>query len=131
MKGDHKTSIPETESLRILMTYKGSAETGKDFRDDYMILTLAEDRKPEPLARAVINFPEMEGEKVLFLHDLTPYEGGDREKGMLLQTVQSFAGRRGYRKICMNGGKQASGFLQGQGFTEMPGGLLFQKEVEA
>ena len=131
MKGDHKTSIPETESLRILMTYKGSAEAGKDFRDDYMILTLAEDGKPEPLARAVINFPEMEGEKALFLHDLTPHEGGDREKGMLLQTAQAFARNRGYRKICMNGGNQNPGFLQGKGFTEMPGGLLFQKEVEA
>lgn len=131
MKGERKTSIPETENLRILMTYKGTADVGTDFRDDYMILTLAADGKPEPLARAVINFPEMEGEKVLFLHDLAPYEGGNREKGMLLQTVQSFAGRRGYRKICMNGGDQDTGFLQGQGFTEMPGGLLFQKEVKA
>ena len=43
MKGDHKTSIPETESLRILMTYKGSAEAGKDF---YTYLINKKERSP-------------------------------------------------------------------------------------
>ena len=36
----------QNEDMRVLITYKGSAEIGKEFQDDYMILnwSLMEDR---------------------------------------------------------------------------------------
>ena len=30
----------QNEDIRVLITYKGSAEIGKEFQDDYMILEL-------------------------------------------------------------------------------------------
>ena len=37
----------QNEDMRVLITYKGSAEIGKEFQDDYMILELVTDGRPD------------------------------------------------------------------------------------
>ena len=53
----------QNEDMRVLITYKGSAEIGKEFQDDYMILELVTDGRPDALASAVVNFPLLDGIK--------------------------------------------------------------------
>lgn len=64
----------QNEDMRVLITYKGSAEIGKEFQDDYMILELVTDGRPDALASAVVNFPLLDGNKSIFIHDLVSYE---------------------------------------------------------
>ena len=44
----------QNKDMRVLITYKGSAEIGKEFQDDYMILELVTDGRPDALASAVV-----------------------------------------------------------------------------
>lgn len=39
----------QNKDMRVLITYKGSAEIGKEFQDDYMILELVTDGRPDVL----------------------------------------------------------------------------------
>lgn len=88
----------QNEDMRVLITYKGSAEIGKEFQDDYMILELVTDVRPDALASAVVNFPLLDGNKSIFIHDLISYESMEA-KETLLEVIEKFARKRGYAAI--------------------------------
>ena len=72
MRGNKTTGTQEERSLRVLIHYQGSAWAGDAIQDDGMLLVLSPDGTPERLADAVINFPILDGRRVLFIHDLKP-----------------------------------------------------------
>lgn len=73
MNGNNPAGVQDESRLRLLLTYKGSAYVGEDIRDDYIFLSLVHDGSPDPLASAVINFPVIDGKRVLFIHDIQPH----------------------------------------------------------
>ena len=129
MKGKETTGAQEERNLRVLIHYQGSVREGDSVQDDSILLTLAPDGTPERLADAVINFPILNGRRVLFIHDLKPYKGGEKEKKILLDTIEAFAKRQGYPVICMDGGRQEKRFLKAQGFHKLPGQMLVEKRL--
>ena len=83
----------QNEDMRVLIIYKGSAEIGKEFQDDYIILELVTDGRPDALASAVVNFPLLDGNKSIFIHDLISYESMEA-KETLLEVIEKFARKR-------------------------------------
>ena len=123
------TGTQEERSLRVLIHYQGSAWAGDAIQDDGMLLVLSPDGTPERLADAVINFPILDGRRVLFIHDLKPYKGGKKEKKILLDTIEAFAESRGYPVVFIDTGRQKKRFLKEQGFHQIPGQMLAEKRV--
>lgn len=109
--------------LRLLLTYKGSAYAGEDIQDDYIFLSLVHDGSPDPLASAVINFPVIDGKRVLFIHDIQPHG----EKKSLMESIESIARKRGYDTIYINTSRQEKNFLKNQGFIKLPGRMMAKK----
>ena len=107
----------QNEDMRVLITYKGSAEIGKEFQDDYMILELVTDGRPDALASAVVNFPLLDGNKSIFIHDLVSYESMETKES-LLEVIEKFARKRGYAAIYINSIRQDRGFLDKEKFIE-------------
>lgn len=114
--------------MRVLITYKGSAEIGKEFQDDYMILELVTDGRPDALASAVVNFPLLDGNKSIFIHDLISYESMEA-KETLLEVIEKFARKRGYAAIYINSIRQDRGFLDKEKFIEVSGRTMAKKDV--
>ena len=81
----------QNEDIRVLITYKGSAEIGKEFQDDYMILELVTDGRPDALASAVVNFPLLDGNKSIFIHDLISYESMEAKETLAVEQKRSIA----------------------------------------
>ena len=81
----------QNEDMRVLITYKGSAEIGKEFQDDYMILELVTDGRPDALASAVVNFPLLDGNKSIFIHDLISYESMEAKETLAVEQKRSIA----------------------------------------
>lgn len=122
----------QNEDMRVLITYKGSAEIGKEFQDDYMILELVTDGRPDALASAVVNFPLLDGNKSIFIHDLVSYESMDESmetKESLLEVIEKFARKRGYAAIYINSIRQDRGFLDKEKFIEVSGMTMAKKDV--
>ena len=118
----------QNEDMRVLITYKGSAEIGKEFQDDYMILELVTDVRPDALASAVVNFPLLDGNKSIFIHDLISYESMEA-KETLLEVIEKFARKRGYAAISINSIRQDRGFLDKENFIEVSGRTMAKKDV--
>ena len=127
MKGKQLAGAAD-QKLRVLLTYKGSAPAGSEIQDDYISLNLEADGRPEPVAAAVVNFPVMEGEKVLFIHSLDAEKNAARE--YLLGVIEDFARKRGYPAVYINTGKQKKRFLKKQGFEEVPEKPIARKVLE-
>lgn len=121
----------KTGKMRLLITYKGSADIEENVlrrvEDDFVVLALNIEGTPESLATATINFPEINGKSVLFIHDIMSHDSDNRE--LLLSAITSFAQNRGYGEIYINSARQPAYFLAEQGFWEQPGGILAQMEV--
>lgn len=128
MKGNRHAGAQD-EHLRLLLTYKGSADAGEDIQDDYLLLTLKPDTAPEPLALAVITFPVLEGKKALFIHDIQPYKGNEEERKLLLDAAESFARKQGYQSLYINTSRQKKGFLNRQGFQDIPDMSIAKKDL--
>lgn len=118
----------QNEDMRVLITYKGSAEIGKEFQDDYMILELVTDGRPDALASAVINFPLLDGNKSIFIHDLVSYESMEAKES-LLEVIEKFARKRGYAAIYINSIRQDRGFLDKEKFMEVSGKTMAKRDV--
>ena len=127
MTGEEKTELHE--NMRVLITYKGSAEAGKEFQDDYMVLTLTTDGSPEAMASAVVNFPLLERKKAIFIHDLISYETL-KEKEYMLKVIEDFARKRGYKVLYINSIRQDKEFLDKEKFIEVSGNTMAKKEVD-
>ena len=118
----------QNEDMRVLITYKGSAEIGKEFQDDYMILELVTDGRPDALASAVVNFPLLDGNKSIFIHDLVSYESMEAKES-LLEVIEKFARKRVYAAIYINSIRQDRGFLDKEKFIEVSGMTMAKKDV--
>lgn len=118
----------QNEDMRVLIIYKGSAEIGKEFQDDYIILELVTDGRPDALASAVVNFPLLDGNKSIFIHDLISYESMEAKK-TLLEVIEKFARKRGYAAIYINSIRQDRGFLDREKFIEVSGKTMAKKDV--
>ena len=118
----------QNEDMRVLITYKGSAEIGKEFQDDYMILELVTDGRPDALASAVVNFPLLDGNKSIFIHDLVSYESMETKES-LLEVIEKFARKRVYAAIYINSIRQDRGFLDKEKFIEVSGRTMAKKDV--
>lgn len=117
----------EQENFKILITYKASVTAGQKIQDDYLMLSLVEEGKPEHMADAVINFPVMNGEKFLFIHDLTAETGEYAE--IILKSAESFARKQSYPFLYINTSRLEMKFLRNHGFTECPGKCMARKEL--
>lgn len=127
MRGEQFAGAADQE-LRVLLTYKGSALVGNEIQDDYISLNLEADGKPEPVASAVVNFPVMDGERVLFIHSLEAEKNAARE--YLLGVIEDCARKRDYPVVCINTGKQKKHFLKKHGFEEVPEKPIARKVLE-
>ena len=123
MNGNNPAGAQAESRLRLLLTYKGSAYAGENIRDDYIFLSLVHDGSPDPLASAVINFPVIDGKRVLFIHDIQPHG----EKESLIESIESIARKRGYDTIYINTSRQEKNFLKNQGFIKLPGRMMAKK----
>ena len=123
MNGNNPAVAQAESRLRLLLTYKGSAYAGEDIQDDYIFLGLVHDGSPDPLASAVINFPVIDGKRVLFIHDIQPHG----EKKSLMESIESIARKRGYDTIYINTSRQEKNFLKNQGFIKLPGRMMAKK----
>ena len=123
MNGNKPTGAQAESRLRLLLTYKGSAYAGEDIQDDYIFLSLVHDGSPDPLASAVINFPVIDGKRVLFIHDIQPHG----EKESLMESIESIARKRGYDTIYINTSRQEKNFLKNQGFVKLPSRMMAKK----
>lgn len=128
MKGNRHAGA-QGEHLRLLLTYKGSADAGEPIQDDYVLLTVKPDAAPEPVALAVITFPVLEGKRALFLHDIQPYKGHEEERKLLLDAAESFARKQGYQSLYINTARQKQGFLKRQGFQDIPDMSMAKKDL--
>ena len=74
MKADKK------KSMHISVSYQGTMPVQEGHLgacgDDYMRLALYIDGYADSLAYAVVNFPMIEGRKVLFIHEIFLYQKG-------------------------------------------------------
>lgn len=123
MNGNNPAGAQAESRLRLQLTYKGSAYAGEDIQDDYIFLSLVHDGSPDPLASAVINFPVIDGKRVLFIHDIQPHG----EKKSLMESIESIARKRGYDTIYINTSRQEKNFLKNQGFIKLPGRMMAKK----
>ena len=126
MEGKAKTGCQR--KLRVLVDYKGSCLIEDNgLHDDWLALNLKEDAAVENLATAILNFPVIDGEKVLFIHDLISNEG-EEEKDLLMDVVIRFAVKRGYRYIYIYSVRHSREYLVSREFTLLSqGGLAVRK----
>ena len=80
------------------------------------------------LASAVVNFPLLDGNKSIFIHDLISYESMEA-KETLLEVIEKFARKRGYAAIYINSIRQDRGFLDKEKFIEVSGRTMAKKDV--
>ena len=104
MNGNNPAGAQAESRLRLLLTYKGSAYAGEDIQDDYIFLSLVHDGSPDPLASAVINFPVIDGKRVLFIHDIQPHG----EKKSLMESIESIASGTAITKRANDAGISAA-----------------------
>lgn len=122
------TGIQIEGKPRILINYKGQADMDGEVQDDSMLLILSMDSKPEHLAEAVINFPVIDGEKRLFIHELSAFEGESYDC-MLLDAVERLARKMEYDDIYINTKRQDKDFLKEQGFQKVRGKIFMAKRT--
>lgn len=116
-----------TEKIRLQFAYKGYAYAGNQVVDEYLAVALT-DGKSRNLAEAVVNFPVLDGEKCIFIHDL--FSEKEKWKARLLEKIEDFAKKRGYAKVYIRSGKQEPEFLEKKGFMELPDRGLAEKEMQ-
>lgn len=125
--------IDKKKSMHISVSYQGTMPVQEGHLgacgDDYMRLALYIDGYADSLAYAVVNFPMIEGRKVLFIHEIFLYQKGKTECEILLETIMGIAVAKGYDCIYANKGKMPECFLKKNGFGETDGNLM-KKEVE-
>lgn len=100
--------------FQILIQYKG----GKDIqdrrtRDDEVCLGLTRKGTPERLASAVVNFPEIEGKRNPYIHEITER----KESGVLLEAIEESAKERGYDTLYLNTRRVGMRFWKRYGFV--------------
>lgn len=117
----------------ILISYQGFANASnmklEKFEDDFLVFSVKEKDALGIIASATVNFPEINGNLVVFIHDIIPLEADMQTKQMLLDAVVSFAEYRGYREIFTNSARHSLEFLELGGFCELPGGILARRDV--
>ena len=127
MKKDKK------KPLRISVSYQGTVPVRKGrlgtCRDDGMRLTLSIDGCADILAYAVENFPEIDGRKVLFIHEIFSCQDEKTAEKILLEAAVDIAVQRGYTCVYADKGKTAERLLKRGGFQETDGNLLMKKVV--
>ena len=116
-----------TEKIRLQFAYKGYVYAGNQVVDEYLAVALT-DGKSRNLAEAVVNFPVLDGEKCIFIHDL--FSEKEKWKARLLEKIEDFARKRGYAKVYIRSGKQEPKFLEEKGFMELPDRGLAAKEMQ-
>lgn len=116
-----------TEKIRLQFAYKGYVYAGNQVVDEYLAVALT-DGKSRNLAEAVVNFPVLDGEKCIFIHDL--FSEKEKWKARLLEKIEDFAKKRGYAKVYIRSGKQEPEFLEKKGFMELPDRGLAEKEMQ-
>ena len=88
----------KTGKMQLLITYKGSANIEENvlhkMKENVVVLDLSTDGIPESMATATINFPEINGNSVLFIHDIISHSSDT--KIILLNAIMYFAKQRGY-----------------------------------
>ncbi len=93
------------EHLCISISYQGTMPvTGEHpgiCRDDCMRVTLSKEGYPDILAYTIVNFPEIDGKKVLFIHEIFSCQSGKTGERMLLDAIMDIAEN--------NQGKQGKG----------------------
>lgn len=127
MKKDKK------KPLRISVSYQGTVPVRKGrlgtCRDDGMRLTLSIDGCADILAYAVVIFPEIDGRKVLFIHEIFSCQDEKTAEKILLEAAVDIAVQRGYTCVYADKGKTAERLLKRGGFQETDGNLLMKKVV--
>ena len=127
MKKDKK------KPLRISVSYQGTVPVRKGrlgtCRDDGMRLTLSIDGCADILAYAVVNFPEIDGRKVLVIHEIFSCQDEKTAEKILLEAAVDIAVQRGYTCVYADKGKTAERLLKRGGFQETDGNLLMKKVV--
>lgn len=121
------------EPLCISISYQGTMPvTGEHpgiCRDDCMRVALSKEGYPDILAYAVVNFPEIDGKKVLFIHEIFSCQSGKTGERMLLDAIMDIAEKRGYTCICANKGKTPERLLKRMGFQETDRNFLIKQVV--
>lgn len=119
--------------LRVSISYQGTMPVTDGHlgtcMDDCMRLTLSIDGCADTLAYAVVNFPEIDGRKVLFIHEIFSCRNEKTEEGILLEAAADVAVQRGYICIYADKWKTPEGLLKRSGFQETDGNLLMKKVV--
>lgn len=116
-----------TEKMRLQFAYKGYADAENQVVDEYLAVALT-DGNSRNLAEAVLNFPVLDGEKCVFIHDL--FSEKEKWKTGLLEKIEDFAKKRGYAKVYIRSGKLEPEFWEEKGFAELPDRGLAEKEMQ-
>lgn len=119
--------------LRVSISYQGTMPVTDGHlgacMDDGMRLTLSIDGCADILAYAVVNFPEIDGRKVLFIHRIFSCQDEKTAERTLLEAAVDIAVQRGYTCVYADKGKTAERLLKRGGFQETDGNLLMKKVV--
>lgn len=100
--------------FQILIQYKGKKDIqdGRT-RDSEVCLWLTREENSERLASAVVNFPEIEGKRNPYIHEITERKEG----GVLLEAIEESAKERGYDTLYLNMRRVGTRFWKRYGFV--------------